>query len=303
MHLHLHFMQKKMDQPSRTHHTKQFVNLGGKLLDLSTPRVMGILNLTPDSFYDGGKYYDQPEAAVARTREMLSEGASIIDIGACSTRPGAVDIGYEEESRRLYPVLEAIRASNPEAILSVDTYRAKVAHEVVSKYNVQLINDISSGSMDLDMTRTIIELGIPYVITHIQGRPEDMHNQCTYNVLIEDIAGMLSEKVEFFRSRGHKDIIIDPGFGFGKTVEQNHELARNLEYLQWIDCPVLVGVSRKSMLWKPLECSPEDTLAATSAMHMILLQKGASILRVHDVKEAVQVIRLHELYKKSREYN
>lgn len=272
------------------------INIGGKLMDLSVAKVMGILNVTPDSFYSGSRSID--EATVEfRVREMTDEGADIIDVGACSTRPNSIQIDTDEEMRRLRMGLRVIRKHYPDAVLSVDTYRSSVAKMCVEEYGVQIVNDISGGMADSDMFRTVANLGVPYVLSHIQGSPSDMSSHTEYVNLMDDILYYFSEKVQMLRDLGQKDIIIDPGFGFSKTLDQNYELLSHLDMLQILELPILAGISRKSMIYKLLGTDAESSLTGTTALNMTCLERGSNILRVHDVKECKEVVRLYEQIK------
>ena len=260
-------------------------------MDLSEPQVMGILNVTPDSFYTGNRGTTE-RSIIERLHQIMDEGASIVDIGACSTRPGADEVSMEEEMARLRMGLEIIRKHRPEAIVSVDTYRADVAKMCVEEYGTAIINDISAGQMDEGMFPTIARLGVPYIIMHTKGTPKDMQICPQYDHFLKEIFYFFSEKVQKLRDLGVKDIIIDPGFGFGKTLEHNYQLMNHLEEFKLFELPLLVGVSRKSMVYKLLGTTPEEALNGTTALHAIALQKGAHILRVHDVKEAVETVRI-----------
>lgn len=262
-------------------------------MDLSSPKVMGILNLTPDSFFDGGKFLDE-KACFQQVEKMLLEGADFIDIGACSSRPNAKLITESEELNRLLPILEQLMKHFPEAIFSVDTFRSRVAEESVHR-GVALINDISAGLLDENMLPTIGKLKVPYCMMHMKGNPETMKDLIQYQDLVKDILFYFSERLALARQYGINDIIIDPGFGLPKNITQNFELLRNLETLKIMDLPILIGVSRKSMIYKTLQTNPEYALNGTTALHMVVLQNGANILRVHDVKEAVECVKLFEL--------
>ncbi len=269
----------------------KYLNVNGRLLDLSTPRVMGILNLTPDSFYAPSRM-EADDAIAARARQIVEEGAAIIDVGAYSSRPGAADVSVEEEMARLRRGLSIVRNAVPEAILSVDTFRADVARMCVEEYGVDIINDISAGELDKDMFSTVAALHVPYILMHMQGRPQNMQRAPRYDNLLKDIFLYFARKVRQLRDLGAYDLVLDPGFGFGKTLEQNYELMAHLEEFSVFELPVLVGVSRKSMIYRLLGCGPEDALNGTTVLHTIALQKGASILRVHDVRPAVEAIRI-----------
>lgn len=271
---------------------KEIINCKGKYLDLATPKIMGIVNITPDSFYDGGRYMDK-SSILNRVKKIISEGTEIIDLGAYSSRPGAADISEKEELNRLIMALEIIRKNYPDQILSVDTFRSAVARKVVEEYNVNIINDISGGSLDKKMHDTVVKLQVPYIIMHMPGTPRDMQSKTDYNDLINDIIDYLGGQMDILKKKGLHDMIIDPGFGFGKTVEQNYQLLAHLEAFKILDCPVLAGLSRKSMIYRLLNIEAEDTLYGTIALNMMALINGADILRVHDVKEARQTIQLY----------
>ena len=260
-------------------------------MDLSEPQVMGILNVTPDSFYAGSHGVTEGYI-IDRIHQIMNEGASIIDIGACSTRPGADEVSIEEEMGRLRMGLELIRKHRPDAIVSVDTYRADVAKMCVEEYGAAIINDISAGQMDGQMFTTIARLGVPYIIMHMKGTPQDMQVNPQYGHFLKEVFYYFSEKVQRLRDLGVKDIIIDPGFGFGKTLEHNYELMNHLEEFALFELPLLVGVSRKSMIYKHLGITPEEALNGTTTLNTIALLKGASILRVHDVREAMESIKI-----------
>jgi len=278
------------------------INCKGQLLDLSKPIVAGILNVTPDSFYDGGKYTNI-EDVKNRVKQIISEGADIIDIGAYSSRPKAKHISEKEELQRLIPTLEMIQKEFPEAIISVDTFRSEIAKTVVNNYGVSIINDISAGNYDKNMFNVIAELNIPYIMMHMQGVPQNMQQNPQYDDLIKEILMYFAKKLEIAKQIGINDVIIDPGFGFGKTLEHNYEILNELEKFEILDCPILVGISRKSMIYKLLDKKPEDVLPATLALSMTALEKGTSILRVHDVKETVQVIKVFNKLKSTSKNN
>ena len=272
------------------------INVGGELLSLDTPIVMGILNATPDSFY---QHHEGGEAIRLRTRQILAEGATILDVGACSTRPGYTPPDEKEEMRRLREALTIVRKETPKAIVSVDTFRANVAKMSVEEYGVQIVNDISGGTLDAEMFRTVAMLGVPYVLTESSPFKEEDKK----SPLEGDIEGQLlrniGSKVEALHDLGVCDIILDPGFGFGKTLEQNYILMQNLEVLHELELPLLVGVSHKSMIYKLLGTTPDGALNGTTVLHTIALQKGAHILRAHEVKEAMECIRIvRELNRK-----
>jgi dihydropteroate synthase len=270
-------------------------------MDLSEPQVMGILNVTPDSFYAGNRGTTE-ESIVKRLHQIMDEGASIVDIGAYSTRPGADEVSMEEEMNRLRMGLELVRKHCPDTIVSVDTFRADVAKMCVEEYGAAIINDISAGQMDKDMFTTIARLGIPYIIMHMKGTPQDMQVNPQYDHFLKEIFYYFSEKVQKLRDLGAKDIIIDPGFGFGKTLEHNYELMNHLEEFALFELPLLVGVSRKSMIYKLLGTTPEEALNGTTALNTIALLKGANILRVHDVREAVESVRIVQKMKNCQSF-
>ena len=280
----------------KTMKTPLYINVNGRLMDLSEPQVMGILNVTPDSFYAGSRSETEKDI-VQRLHQIIDEGASIIDIGGYSSRPNAEHISAEEEMSRLRNGLEIIRKHSPNAVVSVDTFRADVAKMCVEEYGVAIINDISAGQMDEQMFPTIAKLGVPYIIMHMKGTPQDMQVSPKYDHFLKEIFYYFSEKVQKLRDLGVKDIIIDPGFGFGKTLEHNYELMNHLEEFSLFELPLLVGVSRKSMIYKLLGTTPEEALNGTTALHTIALLKGANILRVHDVKEAVESIKIVQKMK------
>ncbi|MCR5697544.1 MAG: dihydropteroate synthase [Marinilabiliaceae bacterium] len=255
---------------------------------------MGILNLTPDSFFDGGKYIDNCDAIRSRIDKMLADGANIIDLGAYSTRPGADDVSEDEEWRRLEPALKILSNHYPNTIVSVDTFRARVAQQCVESGVVGIINDISAGTLDENMFATVAQLHVPYILMHIQGKPKNMQDSPTYDDITTDVIKFLSEKVLELHRLGVADIIIDPGFGFGKTVQHNYTLLKNLNNLTIFDMPILVGISRKSMIYKLLGTTPQESLNGTSILNTISLMNGASILRVHDVKEAAECVKIVE---------
>jgi dihydropteroate synthase len=275
---------------------KNTICYNGELVDLTTPLVMGILNITPDSFYDGGRY-DSLDKALQHSASMLEEGASIIDIGACSTRPGADEITAEEELKRLLPVVTEIRKNFPSAILSVDTFRASVAERVVGEIGDCIINDISGGTLDNHMFETVARLKVPYVLMHIQGTPQTMQQNPAYKNVTKEVIKTLSEGVFRLHEMGVCDVIIDPGFGFGKNNDHNFELFNNLDAFRIFELPLLVGVSRKSMVYRFLGQTPEDSFNGTTVFHTLALKGGATILRVHDVKPAVEAIKIVERLK------
>lgn len=270
---------------------KTSLQLNGELIDLSKPLVMGILNITPDSFYDGGRFVQQ-EKALQQVKQMLDEGAAFIDVGAVSSRPGAVLPDEMEEIRRLIPVIHLLKEIFPEARLSVDTFRSGVVRELFNRFGPFLVNDISAGEFDKGMFAMIANLGLPYCMMHIQGKPQTMQENPGYNNLVQDILKYFASRVEKLKLLGVADIIIDPGFGFGKSLDHNYELLQKLDHFKIFELPVMVGLSRKSMIYKLLGSNPDKALNGTSILHGMALERGANILRVHDVKEAVECIRL-----------
>lgn len=269
------------------------INCKGNLIDLSTPKVMGILNITPNSFFDGGKYKDE-STILNRVEKMLNDGASFIDIGAYSSKPGAEFVSEEEELARLLPVLELILLKFPEILLSIDTFRSEVAKKCIEN-GAAIINDISAGLLDGKMIETISKLQVPYIMMHMKGNPETMQSLANYEDVVKEMMFYFSERINKARSFGLNDIIIDPGFGFAKTIEHNYEIMQKLDFFSILELPVLVGISRKSMIYKVLENTPEEALNGTTILNTIALQKGANILRVHDVKEAVECIKINSV--------
>lgn len=267
------------------------INCNGILIDLSSPKVMGILNVTPNSFFDGGRHSDEKEI-LKQVEKMLLEGATFIDIGGYSSKPSAEFVSEEEELQRILPVVQKVVQEFPEAIISIDTFRSKVAKETIEN-GAAIINDISAGNLDDKMLETIAQLQVPYIMMHMRGTPQTMQTLTQYENIVKDILFYFSEKVAHARSFGINDLIIDPGFGFAKTVEQNFEVLSKLELFQMVELPILAGVSRKSMIYKTLETSAEFALNGTTSLNTISLLKGAKILRVHDVKEAVECVKLY----------
>jgi dihydropteroate synthase len=280
---------------------KKSLCIRGVLYDLSEPLIMGILNISPDSFFDGGKYFDK-NRMIARIRQMRDEGADIIDAGGVSTRPGADDVSESEEMRRLSPVMEIICDLFPELVISIDTTRSSVARKMVGEYGAAMINDISAGSSDKKMLDTIADLKVPYVAMHMQGTPRTMQLNPRYDDVVNDIIRFFAEKIREMRSRGIADIVIDPGFGFGKTVDHNYILAGRLEEFGILGMPVLAGFSRKSLICRLLKVNPEKALAGTIALNAIAILKGVDILRVHDVSEARDTIRVAGKLKAMQEF-
>ncbi len=272
------------------------INCKGKLIDLSTPKVMGVLNLTPDSFYDGGKLKGDT-AIVVHTERMLEEGATFIDVGGYSSRPNAQHISEKEELKRVIPVIKLLLKEFPDTLISIDTFRSKVAEESIA-LGACMINDISAGAMDVEMFTTIAKLQVPYIIMHMQGTPETMQNNPSYSDIVHDIILYFSNKTAQLRALGVNDIIVDVGFGFGKTLEQNYKLLKELALFKNLDVPILTGISRKSMLYKLLETTPDNVLNATTVANTFALMNGSNILRVHDVKEANEAIKIVQFLKK-----
>lgn len=271
--------------------TARYINVNGSLLDLSQPRVMGILNVTPDSFYAGSRTQTEAEI-VRRVKQIVSEGAAIIDIGAYSSRPNADNVSAREEMERLRMGLKILFEIQPDAVVSVDTFRADVARMCVEEYGVAIINDIAAGEMDANMFHTVAALNVPYIMMHMQGTPQSMQQHPHYDNLLKEVFLYFARKVQQLRDLGVKDIILDPGFGFGKTMEHNYELLSHLEEFRIFELPLLVGVSRKSMIYRLLDITPQEALNGTTVLDTICLLKGADIFRVHDVKEAVETVRI-----------
>ena len=275
------------------------INCKGTLIDLKKPKVMGVLNVTPDSFYDGGRYKDEA-SILKQTEKLLNEGATFIDLGAYSSRPNAPNISEEEELRRILPVVDLLIKNFPDVYLSIDTFRSKVARRCLEN-GAAMINDISAGNLDPNMIPTISEFKVPYVMMHMKGNPQNMTQQIHYNKLLEDVLYELSEKVARAKSFGINDIILDPGFGFAKNTIQNFTLLKHLNLFKTFGLPILVGLSRKSMIYKTLSSSASEALNGTTVLNTYALTKGANILRVHDVKEAVECIELLEALKQAED--
>ncbi|MDG4951231.1 dihydropteroate synthase [Weeksellaceae bacterium KMM 9724] len=271
------------------------INCKGKLLDLSSPKVMGILNLTPDSFFDGGKHQNQ-DNILKTVEQMLEDGLDILDIGGQTTKPGSEVISADEELQRVEPFLDLILKNFPELIVSLDTFYSKVAQHGV-EMGAAIINDISAGRIDDELFKTVAELKVPYILMHMQGMPKDMQAEPHYDNIITEINLFFAEKIKTLKELHINDIILDPGYGFGKSLEHNFELLRNQELLGFNDYPILAGVSRKSMICKTLGVNPKDALNGTTAVNMLALQHGAKILRVHDVKEAKECIKIFDSYQ------
>ena len=267
-----------------------FINCKGNLIDLSTPKVMGILNITPDSFYDGGSYTSDKDI-LTKTEKMLSEGATFIDVGGYSSRPGAKHISKDEELQRVIPVTELLVKEFPEILISIDTFRSNVAFQSINA-GACIVNDISAGNMDKNMFQTIATLQVPYILMHMKGTPQNMQQHPTYEDVTHEVIYFFSKKLAELKALGINDLIIDVGFGFGKTMEHNYTLLKNLQLFKNLDVPILTGVSRKSMLWKLLGITAKEALNATTAANTIALLNGTNILRVHDVKEAMEAVKI-----------
>jgi dihydropteroate synthase len=268
------------------------INCKGQLIDLSTPKIMGILNVTPNSFYDGGKF-TLSENGLLQVGKMLEEGATFIDIGAYSSKPNAEFVSEEEELSRILPVVQSVLKQFPDALLSIDTFRSEIA-AVCIENGAAIINDISAGNLDEKMMDVVAKYKVPYIMMHMRGTPQTMQSHTNYENIVKEIVFYFSEKVSKARSLGINDLIIDPGFGFAKTLEQNYEVLQNLELFQMLDLPILAGISRKSMVYKPIGVTANEALNGTTVLNTIALSKGANILRVHDVKEAVECVKLFE---------
>ncbi len=275
---------------------KLTLNCRGKLLNLSTPIVMGILNVTPDSFYDGGKHLNDDDIR-NRIKQIISEGADIIDLGAVSTRPGSEVLTSEIEKERLEVSLRILKNEFPEAIVSLDTFRSDVAQWAVSNFSVSIINDISGGTLDDKMFEVIADLNVPYIMMHIKGTPKDMQVNPEYKDVVLDVKDFFAEQIEKLKLLGVNDIILDPGFGFAKNLDHNYKLLNQLDDFKVFDLPILVGVSRKSMVNKLLDIKAKDALNGTTVLNTVSLEKGANILRVHDVKEAVEAVKIFSKLK------
>jgi dihydropteroate synthase len=274
------------------------INCKGRLIDLTAPRVMGILNITPDSFYDGGRHKN-PDGILKHTEKMLSEGATFIDIGAYSSRPGADNIDEDEELHRILPIVNLVLKEFPETIISIDTFRHRVAKKCL-QVGAAIINDISGGQLDDKMMNVAADFQVPYIAMHMRGTPQDMKNQTEYDDLLKDIIFYFSQIVEESRNKKINDLIIDPGFGFAKTVNQNFKLLHHLNLFKNLKRPILAGISRKSMIYKTLGSDAKKALNGTTALNMIALNNGANILRVHDVKEAMECVQLYNALENSK---
>lgn len=274
--------------------SKKTCNVAGRLLDLGRPVVMGILNITPDSFYQGSRFGTDLDVVVQKAGQMMEEGAVIIDVGGYSTRPGAAEVEEHEERDRVLPVIEVLRQEYPQVFISIDTFRAGVARQAIEA-GAGIVNDVSGGNLDAAMFETVADLGVPYVLMHMRGTPQTMNKLTQYDNLVADIVHELSLKLARLRSLGVADVIVDPGFGFAKTVAQNFDLLNNLTKLSILDAPLLVGLSRKSLIWRSLGVTAEEALNGTTVLNTLALHGGARILRVHDVEAAVQTVKLWEL--------
>lgn len=270
---------------------KSTINLDGRILNLAQPVVMGIINVTPDSFFDGGKYKTEKKV-VKRAEEILEQGGTVIDIGAVSTQPGQEGISTKDEIDRLLPAVKAVKKAFPDAFISIDTYRSWVALKVIEECGPCMVNDVSGGNFDVHMFETIGKLGVPYILMHMLGTPQKMQENPEYEDVIRDISLFFTDRVKQLTKAGVKDVIIDPGFGFGKTLEHNYELLNRLDSFKVFQLPLMVGVSRKSMIYKLLASNPDEALNGTSVVNTLALMGGADILRVHDVKEAVEAVRI-----------
>ena len=266
------------------------INCNGNIIDFTSPKIMGILNVTPNSFYDGGKH-NRIDTALLQTEKMISEGATFIDVGGASSKPGVEEVSSDEELKRVLPVIEKISKNFPHIYISIDTYRSNVARQAVDA-GAQLVNDISAGNADDNMLKTVGKLGVPYIAMHMQGTPKTMQNKPTYDDVLIAIRSFFSEKIAAAHAAGINDIIVDPGFGFGKTPQHNFALLNHLNTLQIDGVPLLVGVSRKSMIHKTLNIDIQEALNGTTVLHTVALRQGAHLLRVHDVKEAKQAVDL-----------
>lgn len=273
---------------------RKTINCRGKILDLGSPIIMGVLNLSSDSFYDGGKWTQMNY--LNQVEQMLIDGAEIIDIGAASSKPGADFISLEEELKRLTKPIQTILSEFPDAIISVDTWRSEVVKAVYNE-GAHIVNDISAGNFDPELIEIVAKTAMPYVLMHMKGAPKNMQLNPLYDDVLSEINDFFIEKLKQLRAAGIKDIILDPGFGFGKKIEHNYKILANLNVFNFLELPLIVGISRKSMLYKPLGSTPENALNATTAAHILCLEKGAKILRVHDVKEAAETIKIWKLYK------
>lgn len=272
------------------------LNISGNLISLETPQVMGIINITPDSFYEGSRKQSELDI-LRRVKEIITQGGKFIDMGAYSSRPGAADVNASEEMNRLKMALKIIKEHYPDIPISVDTFRADVAKMCVEEYGVDMINDIAGGELDAEMFQTVADLNVPYIMMHMKGTPQNMQQKIAYGNFEQEVMAYFQEKIDCLLGMGLNDLILDPGFGFSKTLEQNYQMMNWLDDLKQFHLPILVGISRKSMIYNLLKCTADDALNGTSVLHTIAIQKGANILRVHDVKEAVETVKLMEMLK------
>lgn len=277
-------MQNKVFSSNKT------LNVGGRLIQFDTPKIMGILNITPDSFFDGGEHTDE-KSVLQKAEEMISDGADFIDVGGYSSRPGAEDVSEEEELNRVLPAIRSIVKRFPESIISIDTFRSEVARLALEE-GAMMVNDISGGTLDSKMFDLVVKYHIPYILMHMKGTPQTMKSKAEYENLIKEMLDYFHPKLHQLHQLGAADIMIDPGFGFAKTIAHNFELLKQLELLKILNKPMVIGLSRKSMIWKTLDTDPENALNGTTVLNTIALLKGASILRIHDVKEAVEAVKL-----------
>ncbi|GAB1445530.1 MAG: dihydropteroate synthase [Cyclobacteriaceae bacterium] len=282
-------MQNKVFSSNKT------LNLGGRLVHFDTPKIMGVLNITPDSFFDGGRHTDE-KAILLLVEKMINDGADFIDVGGYSSRPGATDISQEEELGRVIPMIKAIMKIFPESILSIDTFRSEVAKQAIDA-GALMVNDVSGGAFDDKMFGLIKKYRVPYILMHMKGTPQTMKSMATYENLIKEMIDYFHPKIHQLHQLGVADIMIDPGFGFAKTINQNFELLKHLDHFKIFEKPIVVGLSRKSMIWKTLATDPENALNGTTVLNTIALLKGADILRIHDVKEAVEAVKLTSFVK------
>ena len=278
------------------------LNLNGRRVTFNEPLVMGIINVTPDSFYRGSRF-PEPGEAVKVAKEMLDQGARMLDVGAVSSRPGAEEITEEEEISRLAPLIGILRKEIPECVISVDTWRSGVVRKMHQQFRIDLVNDISAGLRDPDIFSTVADLGLPYIMMHMRGTPTTMQDDPRYHHVVDDLLQFFGERIYLLRKMGVNDIVVDPGFGFGKTLEQNYRLLLELDSFRVLELPIMVGISRKSMIYKLLNCEPEDALNGTTAAHMAALLKGANLLRVHDVKAAVETVKIFQQVVDSRTHS
>ena len=277
----------------------KYINVNGRLIDFDTPKVMGVLNVTPDSFYKGSRFSDE-KSLISAAGKMIDEGADFLDVGGYSSRPGAGNITMEEERKRVIDAVKLIAKNFPQVTISVDTFRAEIAREAICDCGAHIINDISGGEADKGMFNLVKELNVPYIMMHMRGSPENMQHKPEYDDVVADILKWFAERIVRLQSEGVKDIIIDPGFGFGKNGDHNFEMLNRLNDFSITGLPLMVGISRKSMIWKTLNITPDDALNGTSVLNTVALMNGADILRVHDVKEAMEAVKLTEKIRMQR---